>query len=165
MIAVAAGLLLVAGGAYWALTRSSEEGPNGEGGLPGVVLPTPRPPAPVLPPPTSDRVTIGTPEGGVSVKNPYLNPHLVTPGNRIVIMVETEEYNLGYTSIDSTFGITILKTPVSEYKAKAERAFLERLGITPEEACRLTVHVGVPVSVDEVQSGRNLGLGFCRLGI
>lgn len=114
--------------------------------------------------PTSDTITIGTPQGGVTINNPYKNAAYVTPDNRQYFILNTGQYGVYYYPFDSSFVIGIDAMPVLQVQQLAEQAFLQKLGISRTDACKLTVWVGVPVSVDANYAGRNLGLSFCPQG-
>lgn len=75
------------------------------------------------------------------------------------------EYSIIFFEDKTAFTIIINARPLSETRTKAERALLEKLGITKEEACHLNVDLGVIASVDIDMSGRNFGLSFCPNGI
>lgn len=75
------------------------------------------------------------------------------------------EYSIVFFEDRTAFTIVINARPLSETRARAERALLEKLGITEKEACRLNVDLGVIASVDLDMSGRNFGLSFCPNGL
>ncbi len=66
-----------------------------------------------------------------------------------------------YSEMDQGFLMTLLATPLTEVRREAEQEFLKRLQISEREACFLSVSVGVPVSISDTFSGRDLGLSFC----
>ena len=111
--------------------------------------------------PTSTTITIGTSKGSVTVNNFYKNPALVTPDAGTVLIIATSSYNLAYNTGDSSFTIALLSEPLAAARAAAEAGLLQALGIGQADACRLTVSVYVPGSIDANHAGINLGLSFC----
>jgi hypothetical protein len=130
----------------------------GTGGLPGVL------PTATSTPPTGETITIGTPQGGVTVKNPYKGAAEVHP-NWGALSVSTDTYDMLYFSVDSSFLMTFKKMPFDQLRKVAEADFLERLGITREQACKLKVIEAVPYSVDPTLAGKSFGLSFCGIGV
>lgn len=115
-------------------------------------------------PPTGDKLTIGTPEGGVLVNNFYNNAQQVSEDHSSILLQEAGSYSISYYAPDSSFGILIEQTPFATVRTQAEAAFLEALGVSKTDACKLTVMVAVPYSVDPIDSTQNFGLSFCSGG-
>ena len=156
-------ILLVILGAvvYFVFLRGEAIPPFGLGELPGITLPPTRATSTL---PQGDFLSIGTREGTVTVKNFYKNAVDINT-ERDVLVTRTPEYDIVYFASDGGFSISILATPFEAVRAKAEQAFLERLGVGREDACRLAVYIGVPRWVDENLAGRNYRLSFCGTGI
>jgi hypothetical protein len=107
-------------------------------------------------------LTIKTKSGNVPVLNFYNQPQsrIIDPQNDVMIF-ETSTYGGMYLTVDSSFNILITKGTLREERKKAEAEFLNKLGISQETACLLSVHVGVTRDADEYASGQNYGLSFC----
>lgn len=99
--------------------------------------------------------------GLVETKNFYKSATEITPQNDALI-TDDPEFQILYYTADSSFFITLLKTPLEATRQKAETELLNKLGISKEDACRLRVAVGAPYWVDEVRGGEELGLSFCK---
>lgn len=110
--------------------------------------------------PTGDTMVIGTLKGSVTMNNFYKNAAIVSPGEGALV-TENPDYDIVYSSYDSSFSISLLKTPIDTTRLEAENALLKSLGIKKEDACKLKVMVSVPISVDPQYAGVNLGLSFC----
>jgi hypothetical protein len=106
--------------------------------------------------------SIPTPQGAVTIKNFYQSATLVTASGSEVLVTRTPGYDISYYQPDNSFVISISQKPVMATRAQAEAAFLQQLGISQADACKLKVMVSVPVSVDEQYAGTNLGLSFCK---
>lgn len=109
--------------------------------------------------PMSGRVTMGTTQGNVSVKNPYKSAVGRTESS--LILGDDERYHILYFPEAGTFLITLYQEPLSVSRSLAESEFLRLLDVRKEEACKLSVEVRVPLSVSEELAGQNLGLGIC----
>ena len=70
-------------------------------------------------------------------------------------------YSLVYLPDYEEFLITILITPFEETRLLAESDFVEKLGITKDQACILNVTVSTPFSVDPERAGIKYPLSFC----
>lgn len=114
--------------------------------------------------PQGDLLRIGIARGTITVKNFYKDAVDVN-AERDALVTRTPEYDITYFAADGSFIIGILALPFDEVRAKAEEAFLARLGISHADACRLTVFLAVPRWVDESLAGRNYRLSFCETGI
>jgi len=115
--------------------------------------------------PTGDTFSIATPDGGVTVRNFYKNPAEIAPDKESIMVTSVDSYDISYYRPDSSFAIVLLRTPIAAARTEAEAAFLEQLGISAQDACKLSVTVQVPVSVDPENAGINLGLSFCSARI
>lgn len=143
--------------------------PSGNGGSPsstGPVSPTgatssiSSPSSPSANVPAGDAITIGTAHGSVTMKNFYKNAAIVSPGEGALI-IDNAAYDVSYSAYDSSFAISLLQTPVMSSRAAASTAFLQSLGISEQDACKLKVTVEAPVSIDPQNAGIDLGLSFC----
>lgn len=133
---------------------------TGSGGTTGT-LPTASGTLPAYTPPSGTTLTLGTPKGSVTVNNFYTGAKSISVDHTAVLAQETDGYNITYYAPDSSFNILITQTPFDTVRAQAEAAFLQLLGTSKTDACKLNVKVGVPVSVDPSNAGQNLGLSFC----
>ncbi len=116
---------------------------------------------------TSDKITIKTMSGDrIKVVDFYQNPYtqIFDPQNDAVIK-EGANYSIVYYVKDQSFTITLLGGDLPTTRNEAENAFLEKLGISKEEACQFYVTLGVPFFVSEKASGTDYGLSFCPKSI
>lgn len=135
--------------------KSPPSTPPSGGGLPPSVVSTS-----TVSVPSGDTIVIGTPRGSVTVKSPYKSPVEVNVENDVVIK-RTENYELDYFAKDNSFLIDVLVTPFEAARKEAESNFLSALGITQDQACKLSVFEAVPFFVDPNLAGRSYSLSFC----
>ncbi len=114
-----------------------------------------------------DKVIFQTTKGDVSVNNIFKGKQINTSGQiQPIILSQNSFYQVSYSYDGNFFGISMLKTPVKQYRTAAEEALLNALGISNTDACKLPVSVTVPLSVDPLNGGNvNYGLSFCANGI
>jgi hypothetical protein len=72
-----------------------------------------------------------------------------------------KDYTIVFWAPASSFAISLLSKPLTAARHKAEQTFLKDLGVSQDDACKLAVNLGVPVSVDPDVAGILLGLSFC----
>lgn len=101
--------------------------------------------------------------GEVSVKDIYASP-VELAGKEDVVVARSDHYEIIYYGKDESFVIAIKNKPVQNARDAAEQALLDALGITPQEACKLSVQLSVLGSVDLELAGQNYGLSFCPDG-
>jgi hypothetical protein len=116
---------------------------------------------PVTPAPTSSVITFGTAEGSVTTTNFYQNAALITQDQQSVVIKNEADYSITYNVADSSFIISILSTPLEAARQEAEAAFLSSLGISQQDACKLTVYEAVPIGVSDEYPGESFPLSFC----
>jgi hypothetical protein len=140
-----------------------QNGSNGTGDITTGTLPpnstsTPQPP---IAAPTSTMIVIGTNQGTVSVSNFYKSAAYITQDKQTVVLQQDSRYDIEYNVGDSSFGIAILSEPLEAVREAAEAALLSKLGISKQDACKLTVYEGVPASVSDKYVGQSFSLSFC----
>lgn len=70
-------------------------------------------------------------------------------------------YVIEYMEKTDHFSIAILKEPIKENRIQAEEYLRSKLGIPKMYMCRLRYTLSVPVRVNPVYAGQNLGFSFC----
>ena len=109
--------------------------------------------------PAGDTIAIGTTQGIITVKNFYKN--VVGWQEEYAIFKQSAAYDLLYDTEDSSFVVSIKSGVLSQVRPLAEQAFLDTLGISQNDACKLVVIVGVDPLVDPSLANRALSLSFC----
>ena len=107
--------------------------------------------------PESDKIEIT----GVSMNNFYKIS--LTPPGQIgeVMFVDETNYKITYFPIDKGFLIAVLGSPFSSIKSEAEQKFIDVLGISKEDACKLLVVATTPYSINPSEAGREYKLSWC----
>ena len=67
-----------------------------------------------------------------------------------------------YFPDDELFLVSILGNPYNVYVKVAEQAFLEKLGIDEEQACKLNVSITTPAHLNPDKAGDAYELSFCE---
>ena len=116
-----------------------------------------------VPSPSEPKFEIKTKEGKVTVNNIYQNPikNLSQSGVRFL---ENESYIADFYPQDQGFLMVIENSDVQSARDMLEKDFLEVLGISEKEACKLKITLSVPFGVNEDLAGENYGLSFCPNG-
>lgn len=128
-----------------------------------------QPPA-INPFPTPTKVPIirmkKTPEGKLDISGVVVNDFTKTPKytdkSGDVFFVDNQEYQILYMEKYNKFLISILSSPFKEVKQKAEIEFLGSLGVSKEDACRLSVEITTPYFANPKESGKIYTLSFCN---
>ncbi len=79
-----------------------------------------------------------------------------------VFAVEETDYVIIYHKTSDDFLINILSSPFEDIRIKAERDFLQKLGITEENACKLDVVEKTPHFANPDKAGQSFRLSFCE---
>src|SRR4030042_1347158 len=69
---------------------------------------------------------------------------------------------IAYIPVDKSFLISILDNPFEDVKKEAEKAFLQKLGITQEDACLMNVNIATNIRINPSYAGKNYKLSFCE---
>ncbi len=121
---------------------------------PTISFPTPFP-TPSFP--QTPEITIS----GVEVKNFYQNAEEYSKQGDVQFS-SIPQYNLVYLSKFNEFLISILSSPFEETRVLAEKDFIEKLGITEQEASKLTVTVTTSKAINPDFAGKKYRLSFCE---
>lgn len=126
-------------------------------------------PAPVINPglilnfPQEDHLIIGTPSGGITVKNFYRAAREIVEQTEVVLK-ETAGYIILYHAVGSDFELRILGRPPEDSRKEAEAELLRILGISQKDACKFNVSVSIPYDADPLLKGGDYPLSFCLGG-
>ncbi len=116
--------------------------------------------------PTEPTITVSTenPKINVPVKNYYTEPSATVIDEKDVLMETNEDFDiLAYHYNNERSFLIYLKqsnTPIETVRQNAESAFVEKLGITKEQACLLVVSLSLAEDI-EGSTTDNYGLSFC----
>jgi hypothetical protein len=111
--------------------------------------------------PTGTLLTIGTPQGSVTVNNFYLSNPPVTDGGETVILASTTEYLITYDTSNSSFWIGIDPAQFDAMRPGAEQALLSLLNVSSTDACKLDVSEGTFYTATSTLNGQSFPLGIC----
>jgi hypothetical protein len=112
--------------------------------------------------PSGDTITIGTSKGSVTMNNFYKSAAYIAQDQQTVVIQQTSTYIIVYNVLHSSFTITIQSAPLEATRQAAEAAFLNTLGISQQDACKLSAYENVPASVSDKYVGKSLPLSFCN---
>lgn len=98
---------------------------------------------------------------GVSVRNFY-NTSNAMNANGDVSFEKNNQFELVYLAPFEEFIIDVRGSPFATTRMQAEQAFLKKLGITQEDACKLNVSLGTPAYINPQEAGRRYELSFCE---
>jgi len=163
------GIIIVAAilgvGIFFAL-RGAISGSNQAGGGTGTLPPVATGTSPIANGtssfPTGTTFQIGTDQGGVTVNNFYTTMDYITKDNETVVLAENDTFTIDYDRNDSGFIIALISVPGSLQDARtaAETVFLQQLGVSQSDACKLNVDERV-IDKTSPYDGQLMGLSFC----
>ncbi|MBI2195937.1 MAG: hypothetical protein HYU48_02750 [Candidatus Levybacteria bacterium] len=123
-----------------------------------ISAPTPSP-TPILPEPTTINKLQKLNISGIETNDFTASP-IATNAQGDVEFAKTPDYEIGYLKQFNEFILNIW-TPTLAARNAAENEFVNRLGITKDQACRLSVSVAQNYS-SEFPGSENRKLSFCR---
>ena len=108
-------------------------------------------------PPQDDKIITSE----VEMNNFYkTSPRIDITGDALVT---SNSNNLtGFYIKGELFLVSVKESPFVEARVKAEQEFIEKLGITEEDACKLNVVVNTPAYANPKEAGKNHPLSFCE---
>lgn len=110
--------------------------------------------------PSGASFEIGTAKGSVVVNNFYKNATYIA-SDEAVIIEQSSTYAIVYNIPDSSFGILMFFVPSEPVRAAAESVFLTSLGVSEQDACKLSVHEMVSATVLPQYLADVWPLSFC----
>ena len=121
-------------------------------------------PPPVTSPiniPPGNTLTIGTPQGSVVMNNFYNSADYIAQNQRAIVIQQSSTYDIVYNVSDSGFTLTVFSMPFETVRQTAEAALLNLLGISKQDACKLSVYENVTGNASGQYAGRSFPLSFC----
>ena len=112
--------------------------------------------------PADDRFVIHTPKGDVAVIDFRKHPVLVTEDRQTFVIEDKMNFQIVFNVADTSFIITAKVKPFPVVRKEGEAAFLKNLGISQNDACKLSAYEGTTARVDPRYSGQSFGFSFCR---
>lgn len=107
--------------------------------------------------PSGDKIEINK----IPVNNFYKTPVKENPQNDVLI-VNADNYQIVYLQQFNKFLITILNSNFEQTRTIAEKDFLNKLGISESDACKLTVEESTPEDINSKIAGQIFPLSFCK---
>lgn len=151
--------------AFWRTRGNSTATQGGTGTLPPVVTGTPATNSSTLGAfPSGPTFQIQTSQGAVTVNNFYQTKDYITQDQETVVLTESDTSTIVYDRGDSGFIIAILALDGSSLQAArtaVETDFLNQLGISQSDACKLNVNERV-LDKTSPYDGVLMGLSFCN---
>lgn len=106
-------------------------------------------------------------EGKVRIANIWVNDftssYVAKNAEGDILIDDQVDFQIVYIHTDGSFLLSILKSPFHDIKARAENAFLKRLGIGRPAGCRLDVKTSTLNAINPEESNKIYALPFCAL--
>ncbi len=115
------------------------------------------------PPTPEEKISVPTNQGSVAIPDITKNP-IENLSDGGVTFKLSDDFSIEYYAKDNSFIITLLNNDVEKAQKEAEQEFLQSLGVSQDDACKLNVIIGVPFSVNENFAGGVYKLSFCPGG-
>lgn len=110
-------------------------------------------------------VAVPTASGTVTIANPAQVPTAQVLGGGQYSVTDPNntqaDFNVVYSTRDGSFAVALLNEPIAKARTEAGQYLLSTLHISQAQLCLLNVYVGVPRSINQFYSGKNLGFSFC----
>ena len=104
--------------------------------------------------------------GNVVMKDFYQSPYTqILDQYKDATIKDGVDYHVEFQPGSQEFFISLSGDDLYASRTNAEQGLLDKLGITKDEACRLSVSLAVAFSESPKASGTNYGLSFCPDGI
>lgn len=71
-------------------------------------------------------------------------------------------FNITYLAQFKEFLISITGSPFESQRQIAEKAFIQSLGISQIDACKLTINITTSIHINPNEAGKNYPLSFCQ---
>lgn len=98
----------------------------------------------------------------VSINNPFSFGVPLGEKENVVEISGNDKYAIVYYKKDSSFLITVTSEPAELNRIDAEKVFLEKVGISKEDACKLNIIVNATFRAGgNASDAGNVGLSFC----
>lgn len=108
------------------------------------------------------KVALPTSQGDIAINDPYKQSLKTIAGN--ADLKNTSDYEIVYLGEQKSFVISLYGQNLNDARNKAEQAFLDLTGVSRDDACKITVTLGVDPSANKDAAGKNYGLSFCPDG-
>lgn len=112
--------------------------------------------------PAGNRFIIHTPKGDVAVIDFRKHPVSVTEDRQTVVIEDKKDFQIVFNVADTSFVISINVKPFPLVRKQGEAAFLKDLGISQNDACKLSAYEGTTMRIDPRYAGQPFGLSFCK---
>lgn len=165
---ISIGMVIIAGviGYFFAM-RDQGSGTIPESPSQGTLVPSYTPDASPYSSPTGTPGSIGgkirIPGYEVEMNDFYASSEVVT-NDRSALIIFDPTFSVHYEASDKSFTLSIHADPIAYVRKSAENYFLEKLGISREQACALQVRVYVDMPEYPARMGIDYGLSFCPQG-
>lgn len=111
---------------------------------------------------STDTIPVIVRDGIVNIFDVYKNAIRLEEGR--AVFAENNDFAISYGKADDSFRVTIWSDRFNETRMIAEKIFLEELGISKKDACKLWAMEVVDVPGHPL-FGRLMPLSFCGLGL
>lgn len=110
-----------------------------------------------------EKMTISAGGSDIKINNLYKNPVSIL-NHSGVLFQQTSDFEMLFYSSDQGFIVSLLNPDLKKVREEAEKAFLDTLGISKEQACLLKISLGTTADINLEAAGQNYGLSFCPNG-
>ncbi len=121
--------------------------------------------APPIAIPPGNTISIGTSNGVVTMNNFYNHADYISQDQQAVVVQGSSTYSIVYNIPDSSFTLTIIGSPFDIVRQVMETVFLNSLGISQQDACKLLVSENVPGDSSNQYAGQTFRLSFCSSAV
>lgn len=98
---------------------------------------------------------------GVKVNN-FLDTPVRSDRQGDTVFMQKNIYQMTYLPKYNSFIISIVAIPFEENRATAGEDFINKLGISKDQACSLNVSIGIGCKLDLEHCGKSYPLSFCQ---
>ena len=108
-------------------------------------------------------VVIPTSQGNVTTGN--FEKNAIGQYTTTTVLESNSDYGISFNPKSNSFDIVLNSTPLQNARNEAEATLIKDLGITNDDACKLTISLTVPTRLSVDAAGVNYGLSFCANGV
>jgi len=82
--------------------------------------------------------------------------------NYSITILKEKNYHIFYFKKENKFLISIVGYPFDMWREEGEKAFVDVLGISKRNACKLNVEISTPYFANPDKAGQQYPLSFCK---